>query len=168
MRHSRCTPRAVLSIATLFVMAVGSPASGHAALTGSTPKDGAKLHTIPATVEVEYAEPPTTDTRFAVIDGCDRDVAKNVEVLNQTITAEVDSGQPGAWKVEWSVVSAVDGHLTKDGVTFAVSGEADCEQAAADETPEEEKSGTSLPIVPIAVATLVILGGALVVRLRSN
>lgn len=169
MRQPRCTVRAVLSIATLIVVASSAPAFGHAALTKSTPKDGAKLDAVPATVEIDYAEPPTTDSRFTVTDGCGRDVARDIEILNQRITAAVDSGQPGDWKVEWSVVSAVDGHLTKDGVAFTVEGQADCDQAAADDTPtDEESGGSSFPVVPVAVVTLVILGVAMAVRLRSN
>jgi methionine-rich copper-binding protein CopC len=137
-------------------------------LTKATPKNGAGLDTVPTTVEISYSEPPTTDIRFTVTDGCDRDVARDVEVLNQTVTADVGSGQPGDWTVEWAVVSAVDGHLTRDGVAFTVEGEADCDQAAADETPTDEESGSTFPLVPVAAATLLILGVALVVRLRSS
>lgn len=168
MQHPRCAMRAVLSITALIVVVFSAPAFGHAALTKATPKNGAELDAVPASVVIDYAEPPTTDSKFKVIDGCGRDVARNVEILNQQITAETDSGQPGGWKVEWSVVSAVDGHLTKDGVAFNVAGEADCEQAAADDTPTDEESGTTFPIVPVAVATLLILGATLVVRARSN
>lgn len=168
MLQHRCTLRAVLSIAIAIILVSSAPAFGHAALTKATPKDGAKLDAVPAAVEVDYAEPPTTDSKFTVTDGCGRDVARDVEILNQKITAAVDSGQPGDWKVEWSVVSAVDGHLTKDGVAFTVEGEADCDRAAADDTPDDEESGSTFPVVPVAVVTLVILGVALVVRLRSN
>ena len=167
MRHSRCITRVVLCIAASFIV-LCAPAYGHSALTKATPKNGASLGTVPTTVEISYSEPPTTDIRFAVTDGCERDVARNVEVLNQTVTADVGSGQPGDWTVEWAVISAVDGHLTRDGVAFTVEGEVDCEQAAADETPTEEESGSTFPIVPVAVATLLILGVAAVVRLRSS
>ena len=168
MMQPRCTVRAVLSIATLIFLASSAPAFGHAALTKATPKNGAKLDAVPATVEIDYAEPPTTDSVFTVTDGCGRDVARDVEILNQRITAAVDSGQPGDWKVEWSVVSAVDGHLTKDDVSFTVEGEADCDRAAAEDTPRDEGSGSSFPVVPVVVVTLLIVGVALVVRLRSN
>ena len=168
MQHLRCTSRAAIYIATLFVLGLSAPAWGHAALTKATPKDGADLVAVPGTVEISYAEPPTSDARFAVLDGCDRDVARSVEVLNQSITADVSSGQPGAWKVEWAVVSAVDGHLTKDSVSFEVQGQPDCTQAAASEPSDETDDGTSIPIVPIALATAVILGVAIAIRLRSR
>jgi methionine-rich copper-binding protein CopC len=171
LQYSRCTARAAISIATSFVIlgVLGAPAFGHAALTSSTPKAGAKLDAVPETVEVSYAEPPTTDAKFTVTDGCGNDVARNVNVLNQSITAEVSSGQPGDWAVEWSVVSAVDGHLTKDGIDFTVSGRADCDQAAEPGVDEGEgDSSTSFPVLPIAVGTVLIIGVALVLRSRSN
>ena len=168
MQLPRLHARTAFYLAPLLLVVLSAPAFGHAALTGSTPKDGARLDEVPATVEVNYAEPPTTDTKLSVTDGCDRDVARNVEVLNQSVTADVGSGQPGDWKVEWAVVSAVDGHLTRDSVRFKVAGEPDCEQAAADETPTDEESGTTFPIVPVVVATVLILAVALVVRSRST
>lgn len=169
MRHTRCTTRAVLSIATLIVVASSAPAFGHAALTKATPKDGARLDRVPGTVQIDYAEPPTTDSKFTVMDGCGRDVARNVEILNQSITADVDSGQPGNWQVEWAVVSAVDGHLTKEGVAFTVEGEADCDRAAAEDIPtDDEESGSSFPVVPVVIGTLLIVGVAIAVRLRSS
>jgi copper transport protein len=112
-----------------------SPAHGHAALTGSDPQDGAQLSSAPTTVTVSYAEPPTQNSRFAVLDGCERDVAASIEILNDTIEATIGEAQPGEWTVEWSVVSAVDGHLTRDDVAFQVEGKPDCTQAA----PERER-----------------------------
>ena len=172
MQHSRRTARPVLSIAASIYLVglLGAPAYGHAALTGSTPKAGAKLDSVPSTVEVNYAEPPTSDSKFSVTDGCGNDVARGVEVLNQTITADVSGGQPGDWKVEWSVVSAVDGHPTKDGFSFSVDGEADCDQAQEpqDEEDDGSDSSSSFPVLPVAVGTVLIVGLALVLRARSN
>ena len=164
--RSRLAARILISLVPVVLAA---PAWGHSALTGSSPKDGASLKGVPATVEVNYAEPPTTDTRFTVTDGCGRNVAHDVEALNQSITADVGSGQPGNWKVEWAVVSAVDGHLTKDSVGFSVEGEADCDRAVAEPADgTESDSGGSLPVLPIAIATVAIIGIAGVIRLRSR
>lgn len=168
MQHLRCVSRVAVCLMALSLIGVSAPALGHAALVSSDPKDGATLGIVPITVKVSYAEPPTTDAKFSVTDGCDRDVARKVKVLNQEITADVSSGQPGDWTVEWSVVSAVDGHLTKDSIGFSVRGEPDCEQAAADDDPADEGSASSFPIVPVGVATVVILAVAVLIRLRSR
>jgi methionine-rich copper-binding protein CopC len=95
-----------------------SPAWGHAALQDSDPGQGARLDAVPPSVIVTYAEPPTNASVFHVFDGCNSDVASDVTVLNDTIEATTDAGQPGRWRVEWRVISAVDGHLTTDAVTF--------------------------------------------------
>jgi copper resistance protein C len=172
MQYSRRTARAAVPIASAFVLVavLGAPAFGHAALTGSTPKKGSTVDEVPASVEVSYAEPPTTDSRFTVTDGCGNDVASNVEVLNQSITADTASGQPGQWTIEWAVVSAVDGHATKDSLSFTVEGDTDCTQAGS--TPPAEEGGgdqqTSFPVLPIAAGTILIIGVALLVRSRSN
>lgn len=161
--------RVVAYLSVLAIVCAASPAFGHAALTSSDPEKGARLDSAPTEVTVSYAEPPTTNSEFAVLDGCDRDVTDSIDILNDTISATVREGQSGTWTVEWSVVSAVDGHLTRDKVSFRVAGEADCSAVAGDEGPADRTgSESSLPIVPIGIATAVILGIAVAIRLRSN
>ena len=162
--------RGVISVITaLGVLALAAPAFGHAALVGSDPEDGASLTSAPDSVIVTYAEPPTQSSQFAVIDGCERDVVASVEVLNDTIEATIADAQPGEWTVRWGVVSAVDGHLTRDKVTFSVDGEPDCTAAGPDEDPDDRADpATSVPILPIAIATGVILALAIAVRVMSR
>lgn len=165
---ARRIPRAMTYLSILAILSVGSPAYGHAALTSSDPEKGARLDAAPTQVTVNYAEPPTTNSDFAILDGCDRDVTDSIEILNDTIEATARAGQPGRWTLEWSVVSAVDGHLTRDRVSFQVAGETDCTQAADDEGPVDRTgSESSLPIVPIAIASAVILAIAIAIRLKS-
>ena len=165
-RRTRC---AITYLSMLTVLCVASPAFGHAAKTTSDPEKGARLDAAPEQVTVKYAEPPTTDSKFTVLDGCDRDVTDTVEILNDTIEATMHDGQPGRWTVEWSVVSAVDGHLTRDDISFRVSGETDCSlaQETAGPAPRTEP-GASLPLVPIGIATAVIVGIAVAIRLSSK
>ena len=159
---------------SLLVVAVlvglAAPALGHAALESSEPRDGDRLSVPPDEITVFYAEPPTGDSRFAVTDGCERDVTESIDILNDTITAGVEAGQPGRWLVSWQVVSAVDGHATTDEVSFTVRGEPDCSQAVGDNGGPIDPTGTesSLPLVPIAVATVVIVAIAVAIRMRSR
>ncbi|HWC15046.1 MAG TPA: copper resistance CopC family protein [Actinomycetota bacterium] len=169
MQLFRCAIGAA-SIAVALQGLLAAPAFAHAALTGSTPEDGARLGRPPTEVTVSYAEPPTTESRFAVLDGCDRDVTGDVAILNQTIDATVDGGEPGSWTIEWSVVSAVDGHLTSDAVSFRVRGRTDCSAAPTDPATDEaaDRTASSVPLIPIAAATLVIVGIAIAIRVRSR
>lgn len=170
MQHLRCATRAAAFIAVVLISLPVAPALAHSALTGSAPDDGARLDAPPDEVTVSYSEPPTTESRFAVLDGCGRDVTGNVEILNQTIDATVEGGEPGRWKVEWSVISAVDGHLTRDDVSFRVRGERDCSRAMAEPVPDDdgEAPASSIPVLPIVAATLVIVGIAAAIRLGAR
>lgn len=169
MQHLCCALRAA-SISLLVVVVAAAPAFGHAALTGSNPEDGARLDSAPAEVLVSYAEPPTTNSRFSVLDGCERDVTGEVTILNNEIEATVQDGQPGVWTVEWSVVSAVDGHLTRDSVSFRVRGSADCSAVPTEPANDraDDQPASSIPLLPIGAATLVIVGIAIAIRVRSR
>ena len=160
----------VLSVITaLGLLMPAASAFGHAALVDAEPKDGAELSSIPESVLITYAEPPTQSSQFAVIDGCDRDVAASVEMLNDTIEATIADAQPGEWTVRWGVVSAVDGHLTRDKVRFSVAGEPDCTAAGPAEEPlGRAEPESSVPIAPIAIATGVILAVAIGLRVMSR
>jgi methionine-rich copper-binding protein CopC len=155
-------------VSTILIV-LSAPAFGHAALTSSDPEKGARLSAAPESVTINYAEPPTNNSRFAVTDGCEREITDSIEILNDTIEATLRDGQPGKWTAEWTVVSAVDGHATEDSVSFQVRGEPDCSQAADDEGPAVRTGPeSSFPIVPIAIATGLILALAIGLRLRSR
>lgn len=144
------------------------PAWGHAALQDSDPSQGARLDAAPPSVIVTYAEPPTNASVFHVFDGCNSDVAADVTVLNNTIEASTESGQPGRWRVEWRVVSAVDGHLTTDAVSFRVAGSPDCSDVAIDVPDDETSDEGGLPLIPIVIVTFIVVAAATVVRLLTK
>lgn len=159
---------AVLSVVVLSVTVVFVPVAwSHAAYQSSDPQPGARVDEPPGEITVAYTEPPTNASTFRVLDGCDRSVA-DFSVLNDTITAQVIDAQPGRWRVEWSVVSAVDGHLTRDNFSFTVRGNADCSQAAVPEETDVAPEGEGLgALLPIAIASFVIVAVALGVRLAT-
>jgi methionine-rich copper-binding protein CopC len=160
--------RALMCCLTVVITIVAfSPnAWGHAAFQGSEPEPGSRLNEPPARVVVSYSEPPVTQSSFAVLDGCGNEVSTSFEVLNQTIEAPIGESQPGRWRVEWSVISAVDGHLTRDNVFFTVKGERDCSQAAPESDGSRPGDGGSL--VPIVIASVVIVVIAAVVRFATR
>lgn len=169
MRNLASRLGALLILGMAMTVAQAGIAWPHAALQGSDPEHGARLDETPPSAIVTYAEPPTTASVFHVFDGCSSDVASDVTVLNDTIEATIDEGQPGRWRVEWRVISAVDGHLTTDGVSFRVSGEPDCTDVAVDDSADDEPgSQGGLPLVPLAIATVVVVALATVVRVLST
>lgn len=170
-RHRPRGRSILLCLCSVLALSGPSPALGHAAYQGSDPEDGARLAEAPQQVRVSYAEPPVTDSSFVVTDGCGRDVTESVEILNREITAAVAEGEPGRWAVEWRVVSAVDGHLTRDGFQFSVSGRADCSRPGRDATqaaPSDEDEGDSGALIPVVMVGVLLVGLALTARVLTR
>jgi methionine-rich copper-binding protein CopC len=164
---------AFLVIAGLAVLGQGLPARAHAERSASTPKEGATVGAAPASLRITFTEPPTGNAVVQVLDGCERDVVADVEVQNFEITADLSAGQPGTWTVQSNVISAVDGHNTRDRWTFGVRGEPDCTAtgddgpAAGDET-EDEGGGGAMLLIALGGGMIVLVAVALVLRGRSS
>lgn len=159
-------------LAALMIVVDAAPALAHAERVASVPKEGARLASPPASMRIDFSEPPIGEAMFEVIDGCERNVVQDLEVQNLEITAKLASGQPGTWKVRTRVVSGVDGHATSDRWTFSVKGKADCAEEpppVADDRPEDRPNdGGDFPILPFAAGTVLIIAVALVFRGRSS
>lgn len=164
------------SVAVLAVaLSLGaSPALAHAERTSSTPEPKARLDEAPNEVEVTFTEPPIADADFKVLDGCDRDVVEELEVQGTEITASLAGGQPGRWRVDFQVVSAIDGHATTDAFGFLVQGSKDCSSQAqspppAGGGPEEDDGGGQMLLIGLFVGgTVLVVALAFAVRGRKS
>jgi methionine-rich copper-binding protein CopC len=160
---------AVLVAALAFGLVQAGPARAHAERSVSTPQEGARVTSAPEELSVTFTEPPTGDATVSVLDGCGRDVVADVVVQNFDVTAPLSAGEPGTWRVETNVISAVDGHNTRDRWSFRVRGEPDCSAPASDApdaAPGDEEDGgggVPMPLIVLVGATivLVVLGFAL-------
>lgn len=130
-RAARATaylPRLVLVLAALLasLFTAASPASAHAALTASDPKDGAVVATAPAQVTLSFSEQVAMgDDSIRVMDpqgkrvdtGELRDMCSGSTVRYGTA---LHSGLPnGTYTVAWQAVSA-DSHPVSGAFTFSV------------------------------------------------
>ena len=165
----------ILLLGVTIVLLQASPALSHAERSASTPKEGATVAAPPDVLRLTFTEPPTGDAAVTVLDECGRDVVSDVEVQNFEITATLSGGQPGRWRVETNVISAVDGHNTRDRWLFDVRGAADCsaEESAPPDTAggaqdDDEEGGSSIPVIILGAATLVLIALGLVIRGRSS
>ncbi len=161
----------VLALSATALCLVPEAAFAHAERTSSTPEEGSRLRRIPTTLTVNFSEPPTSGASVTVLDGCGRDIVSGIDVNGQTIDASLAEGAPGQWTVQTSVVSAVDGHNTRDSWSFRVSGRAECSSVpppggAAPSPPTSP--GGSIPVVPLVVAGIAVVGMALIVRGRGR
>ncbi len=128
----------------------------------------------PATIELDFAEPPTADSVFEVTDGCNENVPVSVGGEGRNAILSVDRGAPGRWKVSYRTVSSVDGHLVAGSFSFHVGNKRPCREPEPGPTETVDvgapgptgdgDDGSGLPIVPIALAGVAIVGVALVIR----
>ena len=161
----------LVAIVGVALCAAPTAAWAHAERSASTPREGATLDKVPSQLSIQFTEPPTGDAVVEITDACDADVVSNIEVSGTEIVAALDEGQPGTWRVNTAVISTIDGHQTRDRWTFEVAGKADCsEQATGPRRGDEpDPSGASSQVaVMIAIATVIVLGVALVVRSLSG
>ncbi|MFC8227619.1 copper resistance CopC/CopD family protein [Streptomyces sp. NPDC057287] len=117
---------ALISLLFGLVLAGASPASAHAALTGSDPQDGAVVATAPEEVTLTFSEQiAMSDDSIRVLDptgkraddGAPRDLTGGGAVR---YGVQLHSGLPdGTYTVAWQAVSA-DSHPVSGAFTFSV------------------------------------------------
>lgn len=125
---------------------------------------------------LRLTEPPGPGSTMTVVDGCKRNVATRVKRSGSALVAVVKKAEPGRWHARFRGVSSVDGHTTRGGVRFVVRGKRDCTNepetqvggGARTQIEAEAPEGEGFPIVPIAVGSLILVGGALVLRRLSS
>jgi methionine-rich copper-binding protein CopC len=150
-------------------------ALAHGTYVSSDPAAHSKVAEPPAEVTITLSEKPAPGSTVSVVDGCNSDVAVNVKESGDDLVVALDPGQPGLWDVSFKSISAEDGHEVEDDFTFVVKGQKDC-AAAANESPStssrppitNDDEGSSFPVVPLAIGTIVVVGGALLLRRGSS
>ncbi|MFJ6658558.1 copper resistance CopC/CopD family protein [Streptomyces sp. NPDC091377] len=101
----------------------GGPASAHAALTGSDPRQGAVVERAPSQVSLTFSEPVSTpEGSLRVLDpkGERADTGTPGNVSGNTYAVKLHSGLPdGTYTVTYQVVSA-DSHPIAGAFTFSI------------------------------------------------
>lgn len=161
--------------ATIGVIAGLIATCGHAAAHGeldkATPGAGRHVGKAPEVIELDFAEPPTPDSKFEVTDGCRDDVLAQVSGEGPNARLEVSGGAPGRWKVSYRVVSSVDGHLVRGSYSFHVGNKKPCNPVpsptlAAPPVAGDDDGG-GFPATPVLIGGAAVLALAVVIRLIS-
>ena len=126
------------AVAALSLMPL---AAAHGLLKDANPAPDAGVGRVPEVVSVTLTQPPMPNGELTVRDGCGRVVSQDSSVDGDTITADMDSSQPGRWRVRFDFVSATDGHRYGSSYSFTVEGERDCAQEDDGEEGEEGEEG---------------------------
>ena len=173
-------------VAMMCVTVVGPVAYGHGEKESTKPEQGAHLKKPPKHVYVNLTEAPSQDSSMTVTDGCRRDVVATVESVERTLHATLDAGEPGKWVVKYKIVSAEDGHPSRDDFSFHVGGRKDCTEEQAEDKEGEangqgddadpalgsgaDNAGESSSSVPlfIGLGAVALIGAAFGIRLASK
>lgn len=118
------------------LLATAAPASAHAALTGSDPKQGAVVDQAPTSVSLTFSEKVAmSDGSVRVLDPAGKrvDTGKTSDLGSNTYGVKLHKGLPdGTFTVAYQVVSA-DSHPVSGAFTFSVGAPSDTKVALPDQ-----------------------------------
>lgn len=118
------------------LLAAAGPASAHAALTGSDPKQGAVVDKAPTSVSLTFSEKVAmSDGSVRVLDPAGKrvDTGKTSDLGSNTYGVKLHKGMPdGTFTVAYQVVSA-DSHPISGAYTFSVGAPSDTKVALPDQ-----------------------------------
>ncbi|MET8280753.1 copper resistance CopC family protein [Micromonospora sp. NPDC005174] len=114
-----------------------TPAAAHNSLTGSNPRDGARVATAPARIELRFLAKPSPTTTKITITGPDNVVAGGRPTFDGTrVRVPFEPGAAGLYIVGYQLPSS-DGHPIKGEVRFTLT-----TGTAADPTASPSAVGT--------------------------
>jgi methionine-rich copper-binding protein CopC len=176
----------VAVLGALLAAVLASAAWGHGKKVQTEPDKGDELSSAPREVSITLTEEPTDQAVVVVRDGCGEDVLESLSVDGKTMTGILsDDARPGQFRVEWKVISAVDGHPTEGDFRFHVAGKGKCKRPATGDAheksseepmddehmaagpPDEEGTGGDaggFPALPVALGT----GGLVLIALVAR
>jgi methionine-rich copper-binding protein CopC len=163
------------SVAAGLVLLGALPAAAHGEYASSDPEAGAVLKEAPDTLTLTLTEAAARGTTVRVFDGCHENLVTDTALSDTTVEASLAEGQPGIWNVRFRSVSGVDGHANVDVFQFEVKGRKDCGSkkrprdkiAGGEDTiieSDDPPDNGGFPVMAFAIASVVILGLALVLR----
>ena len=169
--------RVGLLLTLIIVVLAPAAARAHGETTTSDPAQGARINKPPRSISIDFTEPPTEDSKYTVVDGCGDDVFAGARGEGTDKVLSAAGGEPGNWTVSYRVISATDGHLTKDRFSFTVAGDKDCNAEPTDGvTPDigdalppvaSDDGGSGFPVVPVLIGGVIVVL-AIAVRFSSS
>ena len=162
---------AALVIAAFTALVIPLAVSAHALLSASSPPAGAHLGTAPGVVSLEFDQPLNSTLSHATV----------VDPTGRRWTGEVDSAQEirirmatnasGVYTVDWTSVSAFDGHRISSSFTFDVGiAGTTSPEVAANAVPGPQPSDVAIGVIKWveALALLFLAGQVLIASLAGR
>ncbi|MEU4333908.1 copper resistance protein CopC [Micromonospora lupini] len=130
------------------LLAPATPAAAHNSLTGSNPRDGARVATAPARVELRFLAKPAPATTKITITGPDNVVAGGRPTFDGSrVRVPFTPGAAGLYIVGYQLASS-DGHPIKGEVRFTLT-----TGTAADPSATPSAGGAGPSVSPSAAVT---------------
>lgn len=174
MKH-RARIRVVLCV-IVALLAMAPPAWAHTDISGSTPADGATLKRAPATVTINFSQPPLPSGMAMVAEGPGGQIPLSPKVVGSALVASwPQQAGAGDFAVTYRVVAS-DGHPITGKLAFRIAGK-DTAEPRSNPTPAAtvaaqpgaaEGSGPSAGILALVVVALLVVVGAWVVVRRGR
>jgi hypothetical protein len=175
-----------LAVLASFLL-IPSPAHAHSELESSRPADGSKPKKPPAHIVLNFSETPAENSVVKISDPCTRNLVGDSFVAGKAFHVQIDGGTGGKYRVDYSLISAEDGHPTKGTFSFTVKGPADCSPdepddepkndkgnddddvaASSDSDPASDEDDSSSPMIPIALGGLGLVVVAALARFATR
>jgi copper transport protein len=155
---------AAVIIAVFAALLIPIAASAHALLTASSPPAGAHLGTAPGVVTLEFDQQlNSTLSHASVIDPTGRAWTGGVDGA-QEIRVPMATNASGVYTVDWTSVSADDGHRISSSFTFDVGIVGTSPEVAANAVPGPQPSDIAIGIVKwVEALSLLFLAGQVLV-----
>ncbi len=153
--------------ATLYLVLMVPPASGHTVLVNSTPASDSVIQSLPSSVTINFAEDLVSignSNSISVIDANGEEISQGeVSVSGPTLSKQLlVSEKTGLFKVDYRAVAS-DGHVIKGDFVFTV-------EATAATTSENEVEPINSPLttsenklsIYLILSATAIVGGLLI------
>lgn len=111
--------RTVLGVAVLIAL-LPQAAEAHSSIISSRPGAGEELRSAPGVVVLTFSEPIDTNLSRAAVTTPDGTKFTTTAVSADEIQIALSTNLPGLYQVDWTTVSAVDGHTLNGGFRFGV------------------------------------------------
>lgn len=162
---------AAVLVAILAALAIPLVVSAHALLSASSPPAGAHLGTAPGVVILEFDQPLNAALSFASVADPTGHVWQGQVDSAEEIRIPLATNASGVYTVDWTTVSAFDGHHVTGSFTFdvGITG-SDSSVAAANAVPGPAPSDIAIGAIKWieALALLLLAGQLLIGRLARR
>lgn len=129
-----------LAAGVLLVALLAPGAGAHAAYKYSDPDNKSSVSAPPSSVWAEFTEPPAPSSYLRVYDPCGRRVDNDdSQSTGYRVTVSMDGSAAGLYRVDWAVLSTLDGHPTSGTFTFTASSGDACPGAPEGDEPNESE-----------------------------